>query len=93
MTPSPSICPVCGSPLPPDAPVCPECGADEHTGWSERARYDGLDLPDEEFDYGDFVKREFGRGRRLAPPRGVGWWWWLVAMLVLAALLVWVLPW
>lgn len=93
MSASPSVCPVCGSVLPRNAQVCPECGADEQTGWSEQARYDGLDLPEEEFDYGDFVRREFGGGRRLAPPRGVRWGWWLVAVLVLAALLVWLAPW
>ena len=46
--------------VPPGAKACPECGSDEKTGWSEAAHYDNLDLPDENFDYEDFVKREFG---------------------------------
>ena len=44
----PETCPNCGADVPPKARACPECGADEQTGWSEAARTDGLDLPDEE---------------------------------------------
>lgn len=32
-------CPHCGAEVPFDAKVCPECGSDEHTGWSEGADY------------------------------------------------------
>lgn len=47
--PAPEICPVCGGEVPPGARACPECGADERSGWNEEdARYDGLDLPDDE---------------------------------------------
>ena len=80
---APEICPNCGTDLPPNARACPECGSDEKTGWSEQARYDDLDLPDENFDYEDFVKREFGGEKPV--PRGLHWFWWLVAVLVLAA--------
>ena len=60
MTP-PDICPVCGAEVPPSASACPACGADDTTGWNEdRAIYDGLDLPDDEFDYDEYVKNEFG---------------------------------
>ena len=27
--------------------ACPECGSDEHTGWSEDTYVDGIDLPEE----------------------------------------------
>jgi hypothetical protein len=81
---SPEICPNCGADIPPGAKACPGCGADEQTGWSEQARYDGLDLPDENFDYDDFVESEFGGGKPV--PRGVKWFWWLIAVLVVAAL-------
>jgi hypothetical protein len=58
---TPDTCPVCGADVPPNAKACPECGADEKTGWSEKARYDGLGIPDddEDFDYDAFVQREF----------------------------------
>ena len=79
----PETCPNCGAEVPSNAKACPECGADEQTGWSEAARTDGLDLPDENFDYDDFVKREFGD--KSPVPRGVHWFWWVVALVVAAA--------
>lgn len=79
----PETCPNCGANVPHNARACPECGADEETGWSEAARTDGLDLPDENFNYEDFVKREFGG--KSAVPRGIHWFWWVVALLVVAA--------
>ncbi len=79
----PEICPNCGAQVPPNARACPECGADEQTGWSEEARSGGLDLPEEHFDYDDFVKREFGKEG--PKPRGIPWFWWAVALLVVAA--------
>jgi predicted nucleic acid-binding Zn ribbon protein len=78
----PDICPVCGAEVPERARACPECGADEKTGWSERARYDELGIPDDSFNYGDFVDREFG-GKK--PKRKLGWLWFLVAFLLLLA--------
>jgi hypothetical protein len=79
---APDICPVCGVEVPERARACPECGADEKTGWSERARYDELGIPDDSFDYHDFVDREFG-GKK--PKRKLGWLWLLVALLLLLA--------
>jgi hypothetical protein len=83
---TPDICPNCGAEVPPQAKACPECGSDEQTGWSEQARYDGLDLPDDKFDYDDFVKREFGSGK--PTPRGIHWLWWLVGIALAAGLLL-----
>ena len=58
---APEICPVCGAAVPPSAHACPECGADDKTGWNaERTLYDGLDLPDDEFDYDEYLNKEFG---------------------------------
>lgn len=72
--------------MPRKARACPECGADESTGWSEEAAASGLDLPNQEFDYEEFVKREFEpETERL--PRGIKPLWWIVA-LVLALLLI-----
>ena len=79
----PAICPQCGAEVPPKAKACPQCGSDERTGWSEEARTDGLDLPDENFNYNEFVQREFGG--KTPKPRGLNWFWWLVAVLMLAA--------
>jgi hypothetical protein len=58
---APDQCPVCGADVPDGARACPECGSDEKTGWSDRAKYDSLGIPDDEpFDYNEFTKREFG---------------------------------
>jgi hypothetical protein len=81
----PDICPNCGAEVPRNAKACPECGADENTGWSETAYAGKLGLPDEEFDYDEFVKEEFGPGP--AKPRGITWFWWLAALLLVGLFL------
>ena len=82
---TPELCPNCGAEVPRNAKACPECGSDERTGWSETAKADALGLPDENFDYDDFVKREFGGAKTV--PRGIHWFWWVIAVLVLGAFL------
>lgn len=81
---APEICPNCGAEVPPKARACPECGADEQTGWSERAAAQRLGLPDDEFDYDEFVKEEFTGVKKAARPP-VGWFWWAVAVALLIA--------
>lgn len=44
------------------------------------------DLPDDSFDYDDFVRREFGPPE--LKPRGLHWGWWLLGI-VLVVLLLW----
>jgi hypothetical protein len=80
---TPEYCANCGAAIPRNATACPECGADEETGWSDAAT-EGLDLPDENFDYQDFVKREFEGGKNPLP-RGIHWIWWVIAILLLIA--------
>ena len=82
---APEICPNCGARVPPNAKACPECGSDEETGWSDEAETGGLDLPEENFDYGDFVRKEFGGNSPV--PRGIKWYWWVIAVLLVAAFL------
>ena len=73
--------------MPAAARACPECGADDTTGWNEdRAVYDGLDLPDDEFNYDEYLKKEFGdAGQSTRKPRKLLIWLGLIA-LALAAL-------
>ena len=85
---APETCPNCGADVPPKARACPECGACEETGWSDESETGDLGLPEESFDYDEFVKREFGAKRIL--PRHVGWLWWVVS-LVVVGLLVWLM--
>jgi len=86
--PSPEICPNCGAEVPPGAPCCPECGSDENTGWSDKAHTDRLGIPDDDFDYDEFVREEFGSAEKLKP-RGITWLWWVVALLLALAFLAW----
>jgi RNA polymerase subunit RPABC4/transcription elongation factor Spt4 len=63
------VCPHCGAEVRARAARCPECGSDAETGWSEGADKWGADIPtgygeDDEFDYDEFVRREFGGGKR-----------------------------
>ena len=82
----PEICPHCGADVPRNARACPECGSDEKTGWSEEAHVDRLGLPDEKFDYYEFVKEEFGTANKVRS-KGVSWLWWLVALALVLALI------
>ena len=82
---TPDICPVCGEVVPNKAKACPECGACEETGWSDEGRADSLGIPSEEFDYEEYVKREF-EGEK--PKRKFGAVWFVTAIVVLI-LFVW----
>jgi hypothetical protein len=81
----PTVCPVCGADVPAGAKSCPDCGACEKTGWGDDAASDGLDLPDEEFDYERFVAEEFGNGPRKSGRRML---WTVVAIVVVIAFLL-----
>ena len=79
---TPKICPVCGEDVPRTALACPECGADHNSGWRENAEtYDAVDLPEEDFNYEEFVKQEFGSSRRPV----IKTVWWITAILLVAA--------
>ena len=83
---APEVCPVCGEAVPTGAKACPECGADHNSGWRDGAGiYNGLDLPDEEFDYEQFVDEEFGSPVK---PSGTKSIWWITAIVLVVALVV-----
>ncbi len=83
-------CPFCDSEVEVGKP-CPGCAKKDRKtkptkkSWEQGRSADGLDLPDEDFDYEDFVAREFGK----APHRqtGVKWYWWLLGVLVLIGMM------
>ena len=67
---------MCGAEVPPLARACPECGADDTTGWNEdRALYDGLDLPDDEFHYDEYRNKEFGVAQQTKKQNKSAWFW------------------
>ena len=84
------VCPHCGEEVAAGAKVCPHCGSDDRTGWSDDADMWAADIPagyseDDDFDYEEFIRREFPD--RQSPAR------WLRRLLfaVLVAVLVLVL--
>lgn len=77
---TPEVCPVCGEDVPPNALACPECGADHNSGWKE----DTLDVSsvpsEDDFDYDEFVQKEFGTEVK---PRELKTVWWITAIVLL----------
>jgi ssDNA-binding Zn-finger/Zn-ribbon topoisomerase 1 len=83
---TPEVCPVCNEEVPRGALACPECGADHNSGWREDADfYDGLNLPDNDFDYDDFVQREF---ESRVKPAGLKMIWWIAGIVLIAVLIL-----
>jgi len=81
---TPEICPICGEDVPPKSLACPECGADHETGWREDApAYGGSDLPEDDFDYDEFVEREFQPSIK---PHGTKLVWWITAIVLLVVI-------
>lgn len=81
----PFVCPNCGADVPAGAKACPECGSDEKTGWSENTVYDGTGIEEpEEFNYEEWKRREFSRGK---PRSRREWLWWVVTVVILVAFL------
>ncbi len=75
------VCPHCGADVPGGSKSCPECGSDEHTGWSEDTYLDGVSLPDEDEAPDEAEK-----------PQGIlagAKWVWVVVAALLVALWAW----
>jgi hypothetical protein len=84
------ICPFCDREVRVGEP-CAGCAekakkvAKPKKSWQQDKSLDGLDLPDDDFNYDEFVAREFGK----APHRALGlkWYWWLLGIVVLAGMI------
>ena len=74
--------------MPRKALACPECGSDYETGWSEEADTQRLGLPDDKFDYDEFVKEEFGEEKKEIRPTGISPLWWIVAIVVVVLMVL-----
>jgi len=80
-------CPFCGGEVAVGS-QCPGCTRKQRKkrqpppagpkSWEQDEVHDALDLPDEDFDYDEFVAREFGG----TPHRklGVKWYWWALGL-------------
>lgn len=85
----PGQCPVCGEWVPRGAAACDDCGACAKSGWKADADiYDGVDLPDDDFDYDDFIQREFGNASRSRPGISKQTFWRIVAAIVLGVMIL-----
>lgn len=86
-------CPNCGEEVRTDWKACPACGSDEETGWKQDyagegdASTEGLaNDSDDDFDYDEYVAREFPDTFQPKPnPRQ--FWGWLFLVLALIGLL------
>lgn len=81
----PGDCPVCGAFVAKGRKSCLDCGADDRSGWKDDDGTDGLDLPDNDFNYDEFVKNEFGSSPK---PQGLKPLWWIVGVVLLLILLI-----
>lgn len=88
------VCPFCGCEVR-VGDTCAGCHKKikkpKKRSWQQNPSQDGLDLPDDDFDYEKFVAREFGRAPHQA--LGIQWYWWLLAVALLAAMvsgLIWI---
>jgi len=87
------LCPCCGARVAVGAKFCRACGADAEVGWDPEGF--NSDLPDgyqddEDFDYDEFIAREFPQQAEPQPGRilrrAV---WILLVLMVCVALLLW----
>lgn len=80
-------CPHCGARVRRDAVSCRECGSDAETGWSGEEPWDadGGYAEDDDFDYDEYVGREFPDDAG-SPPRRTPWQWTVVVIAVLLAI-------
>ncbi len=86
------VCPHCGEELSLHATFCPECGASEESGWTESDEWgepDSSSVDDSDFDYDEFIAREFPEhaDRRLGR-RSPKWFLFAAIALLLIALLL-----
>lgn len=87
------LCPGCDQNVP-VGQNCPRCAkpakskktasARERKSWEQDSAYDGTDIPDDDFDYDEFIAKEFGKN----PIRksGLAWYWYLVAVFLILSM-------
>lgn len=84
------ICPDCGAEVRVGSRGCARCASDRATKtwddrkpWEQDEAYDGVGLPDEDFDYEAFLEEEFGGARKKSKRE---WLWWGTAVVLLIAM-------
>ena len=81
------ICPGCGDDVKVGSAGCPKCNNLDPWEIEDTESYDGVDLPedDDDYNYEEFKKREFGDTEISNDPKK--FFWWIVAVILLIALL------
>ncbi len=88
------MCPGCGAEVRVGSAGCPKCTVTprkkkravvEKKSWEQDEIHDGLNLPDDEFNYEEFLEEEFGGGKK---KRGKDFFWWCVAVVLLVAMVL-----
>ena len=85
------VCPFCDCEVRVGEPCagCPkkaEKAKAKKRSWEQEKASDGLDLPGDDFDYDEFVAREFGKAPHQA--LGLEWYWWLLGVALLAGMVI-----
>ena len=62
-------------------------GEQQRRSWQQDKGSDGLDLPGGDFDYDDFVAREFGKNGGENVIR-IRWYWWITALFLVTSLIL-----
>ena len=79
-------CPICGEETPDGADTCRHCGADLEAGpaedWETEYPYGYSD--EDDFDYDEFVEREFSDSGDQRTRLTRGPWGWLIVLIILA---------
>jgi hypothetical protein len=82
-------CPCCGAEVPVGAKFCRECGASDESGWGEDESQDEESStgyrPDDDFDYDEFVSREFPNQSPFGSKQRVKRWAMAVLVAIVAA--------
>lgn len=88
-------CPHCGAEVRVGSSSCRECGSDAETGWSEDAQLWAADIPtavgdeDDDFDYEQFIAREFPEQADVAIRHSIRGWVTGVLVVGVVLALVW----
>ena len=82
------VCPFCGREVRVGkkcSGCAPKIKVSKRPSWEQDEAKDGLGLADEDFDYEQFVKLEFGK----APHQvlGIKWYWWLLGVALLVVMI------
>lgn len=90
------VCPHCGSDVPTGAAFCRECGASDTSGWEEDCgtvdAFPDAYAPDTDFDYDEFISREFpDHAEPTSGRQATRWFTGLIVAIVLIAFLLFIL--